>query len=269
MARTGGKRRMKEPEVRALVERERRLGFIGGGAAVLSLCCSIAAVPIAASGTGGGRIQSSGTDRDLLLDVSDVGSGQTVAMLLRVAGLLLLIALAWYLYVVTVSRRPETPKWVPLAGGLAFVLLAANTVVGFTEVKDVARAYVGSGPQSVDRAHDLLEDNGLLRGTPITIARMGMNALLGLWLAMVNLDTMRTGLLTRFLVYFGFAAAAGTGIGFPAADALLYGWLGSVGILALGYWPGGRPPAWAEGRAVTWEEEEGRAVRARRGRSPS
>lgn len=30
----------------------------------------------------------------------------------------------------------------------------------------------------------------------------------------------------------------------PFGEAMLAGWLASIGVLALGYWPGGRAPGW-------------------------
>ena len=55
---------------------------------------------------------------------------------------------------------------------------------------------------------------------------------------------MRAALLDRFLAYWGFGAC-GALVLLPVGDAMFIGWLGSVGIMALGYWPGGRPAAWA------------------------
>jgi hypothetical protein len=218
-------------------------------------------VPVAATGTGGGRIGTTGGERQLLLDVAAAGSGQTAAMALRLVGLLLLIVLMWFCFTVIKGRRPETPAWVPYVGALAVMLLAINTALGFHEVKDIASTYVASGSRTPERAKQLLDDSSLLRGTPANLARLGMNALFGLWLGMVCLDMIRVGLLTRFLGYFGFAAAVTTAIGFPAGDALFFGWLGSVGILALGYWPGGRPPAWEAGRAIPADDDGPRPMR--------
>jgi hypothetical protein len=251
-------------EPRADVARERRIGIPAGLAALGSLGCSIASVPVAASGTSGGRIAAGTSERRLLLDVHSAGSGQTAAMLLRVAGLLLLIVVALYCYDITKSRRPETPKWVPLVGIASFILLALNTFLGFNAVKDLADTFVGSGAQTPERAKQLLDDSALLRGVPANLGRYAINAMFGLWLGMVCMDMMRVGLLTRFLGYFGFAGAVTFAVGFPAGDALTFGWLGSLGILALGYWPGGRPLAWAEGRAVPLEEEQ-QAARPRKG----
>jgi hypothetical protein len=54
---------------------------------------------------------------------------------------------------------------------------------------------------------------------------------------------MRVGLLDRFLGYWGLGACGALAL-LSIGDAMFIGWLASVGLLALGYWPGGRPEAW-------------------------
>jgi hypothetical protein len=75
---------------------------------------------------------------------------------------------------------------------------------------------------------------------------------------------MRVGLLTRFWGSLGMAL--GVSLLFLGFLGLLVFFL-AVGMLVAGWWPGGRPPAWDEGRAIPWprpgereeeeEEEEG------------
>jgi hypothetical protein len=82
--------------------------------------------------------------------------------------------------------------------------------------------------------------------TPLTMATIfdfASRAVFALWIAIASLEMMRDGLLDRFLAYWGFGAA-GAELLLPIGDAMFIGWLGSIGILALGYWPGGRPEAW-------------------------
>src|SRR5918994_1166550 len=62
--------------------------------------------------------------------------------------------------------------------------------------------------------------------------------------------SMRTGLLPRFWGTFGMASAVVLALFFLYLFTLV--WLIGIGFLLLGLWPGGRPPAWEEGRAVPW-----------------
>jgi hypothetical protein len=66
---------------------------------------------------------------------------------------------------------------------------------------------------------------------------------------MASIQAMRVGLLTRFLGYWG-VGAGGALVLLPIGDAMFIGWLASIGILSLGYWPGGRPPAWQSTRPL-------------------
>jgi hypothetical protein len=85
--------------------------------------------------------------------------------------------------------------------------------------------------------------------------------LFGIWVSVTSFEAMRVGLVTRFLGVFGLGAGIVTAVGLPIGSSLFLAWIGSLGVLALGYWPGGRPPAWAAGRAVALDEPP------RRGRS--
>jgi len=74
---------------------------------------------------------------------------------------------------------------------------------------------------------------------------------------------MRVGLLTRFLGIIGAIAGAMPLIGgffapqLAAFPILQVFWLGAVGALILGRWPGGNvPPAWTSGRPEPWPTQQ-------------
>ncbi len=87
---------------------------------------------------------------------------------------------------------------------------------------------------------------------------------LGLAFALIYccLHAMRTGLLSRFWGSLGMALGA-------AALLLLVQftliWFLYFGLLVAGWLPGGRPPAWAEGRAIPWPTPGERASAALEG----
>lgn len=251
------------------VGRERLGGRFAGGAGILSVLLTMAAVPIGASDVPN-RPAGESNDRTLLLDIGQSGSGQQLAMWLRVGSILLIAVLAVYLFRAIRGRQPTHAAWVPAMGMLAVVIVAVSTAIGFFEVREVARDFVSSQPQTLDRAETLLDDardRGLLRAANMSQIVGGL--LLGVWISLTSLEGMRVGLLTRFLGVFGIGTGLASAVGIPISAALFLGWFGSVSILAYGYWPGGRPPAWAAGRAVGWDEVEahaGGARTARRGR---
>jgi hypothetical protein len=63
----------------------------------------------------------------------------------------------------------------------------------------------------------------------------------------------RVGLLTKTLGYWGVGAAVAAVLVPVAGQGLVMGWLASVALLLLGWWPGGRGPAWTSGTAMPWD----------------
>ncbi|PTL59557.1 DUF4386 domain-containing protein [Paraconexibacter algicola] len=236
--------------------REARWGRVAGVAAIGSVLATMAALLIQGSSIPN-RAGREANDRTTLFDVGEGGDGLVVSTFLQSASLLLIIVVAWFLYRATKDRNPATSVWIPRAGTVGFIVAAVIGVLGFYEVRDVADQYLGSGARTLDRAETLLDDarDGAL-GTINLLTVFGA-LVSGIWLSLCSLEAGRVGLLTRFLGIFGVGAGLATAIpGLGIGPYLLLGWLGSVGCLALGYWPGGRPPAWDAGRAVPWEEAD-------------
>jgi hypothetical protein len=239
----------------ATLDVERRRGRVVGVAAFLSVFTVWGTVLFANSGNApgrpGARVGEATFDRaKQLVDFHTGLSDQAIAAALRCVGLLLTIAVGVYLYSMVRTRNPAVSRsllWVAVAGP---VLVAAATVFGFFALRDVADAFVSSGPRTSDRARDLANDSGTLKtaGAFDLLSRVAF----GFWVAMASIQAMRVGLLTRFLGYWG-VGAGGALVLLPIGDAMFIGWLASIGILALGYWPGGRPPAWLSTRALEAE----------------
>jgi hypothetical protein len=103
---------------------------------------------------------------------------------------------------------------------------------------------------------------------------LGLPGALALALAIVfvSLNSMRVGLLTRFMGVLGII----TGVlqilpfGGPLPVVQCF-WLVMLAVLFSGRWPGGRPPAWQSGNAEPWpssaeiRERRARAAAERRG----
>ena len=84
----------------------------------------------------------------------------------------------------------------------------------------------------------------------------GLAGLLGFTIAVVYtaLWTLRTGLLTRFWGSLGIALGAV----FVLFTIFSLVWFIYLGLLLIGWVPGGRPPAWASGEAMPWQKGPGR-----------
>jgi hypothetical protein len=236
------------------LDTERRRGRVVGILALLSVFTVWATVIFANSSTvratsgPGARVDEAAFDRaKQLVDFHNGLRDQAIAAGLRCVGLLLTIAVGVHLYSMVRTRNPSVSRrllWVAVASP---VLVAAATIFGFLALRDVADAFVSSGPRTTDRARELANDSGTLKtaGAFDLLSR----AAFGFWVGMASIQAMRVGLLTRFLGYWG-VGAGGALVLLPIGDAMFIGWLASIAILSLGYWPGGRPPAWQSTRPL-------------------
>jgi hypothetical protein len=98
-------------------------------------------------------------------------------------------------------------------------------------------------------ADDLLDEND----TTQVATGLLFPGLLGLVIGMVYIPlwAMRTGLMTRFWATLGMALGVSLVL-LPFARLAVILWFIPLALLIADRWPGGRPPAWSEGRAVPW-----------------
>lgn len=234
----------------ALLAQEHRRGRLVGVAAFASILAMLASVVLTATASTGtpAPVGPGYADRPIdhaqrLVDLHAHELEHTIAVGLRVAGLVLVALVGLHLWTLVRTRDARVATkptlWLTFAGP---GLVAASTVIGFVALSDVAQQFVAAGGGTTARARELIDDSSLLRAANSgdTISRL----VLALWLGFIAVAAMKVGLLTRFLGYWGMAAAAAFVV-LPIGDALLAGWMGCLGALMLGYWPGGRPAAWS------------------------
>ncbi len=115
-------------------------------------------------------------------------------------------------------------------------------------------------------------NHALTQSTVLEISEY-LGLLAGLALAagmvVVTLGATRTGLLARWMMYLGIFAAllAFTPFGLALGEVqqlIPAFWMVSPGILLIGRWPGGDPPAWAAGEARPWPSRASSAPSGRR-----
>jgi hypothetical protein len=149
-------------------------------------------------------------------------------------------------------RRPET--WGParmlvIAGGASLATVSvAHQVVTAIKTHEFA---VG---------HDLSShavNNALTKGTVnltivVLAAVAGISLAVGMVVTVIN--AMRVGLITRWMGVVGILS--GILIFLPIGGATLEVvpsfWIVAMGILLIGKWPNGQPPAWESGEARPW-----------------
>ena len=181
------------------------------------------------------------------------------------------LALGWaltYLASAVRARRPALPRpivWLPLVGGALQAISTLLSSIGTTlSINDFL-----SGDRTVDAAAEIGSS-----GIGLFAQLLGLPGALALALAVVfvSLNAMRVGLLTRFMGVLGII----TGVlqilpfGGPLPVVQCF-WMLMLGILFLGRWPNGSPPAWRTGKAEPWpssaevREQRKRAAAEKRG----
>ena len=207
----------------------------------------------------------------------DVGQHPTVpivgAILYGLGSLAIYFAIA-YLFQATRARRPGMQQ--------IALLLAAIGAVGFGVGRAVAevarylgaRDFVDAADKTNSAATDALSPTATLVGQLI----WETSALaLGFAIAMISLNAMRVGLLSRFMGVLGVIVGVAVAPILPIDQQgiIRVFWLAALGMLILGRWPSGTPKAWVTGEAEPWPtqqqlREQREAARAERdGRAAS
>jgi len=106
-----------------------------------------------------------------------------------------------------------------------------------------------------DAASNAVSDASL--STPAGILTFGGGLLFAIGLFYACLWAMRLGLLSRFWGSLGMALGIAILLGFVI---LAFDWFFYLGLLYLGFLPGGKPPAWEAGEAVPWQTPGERAA---------
>lgn len=164
-------------------------------------------------------------------------------------------------------RRPQTwPAARPLVlvGGIGVALLnLVHEVVLAVEAHSFVTGHDFTN-KAVDQALLSSSSGGIILGL------LGLIAALALAVGMiaVMVGSMRAGLIPRWLSILGsisgllFLPFFGTNT-FQLIPTF---WLVATGILLMGRWPNGDPPAWAAGEAVPWPTQSEQRVRRESGR---
>jgi len=160
-----------------------------------------------------------------------------------------------YLFRAARARRPAMPQFA--------LVLAAVGAVGFgvgRAVAEVARylsahEFVSATDQSNSAASDALSPTATLVGQLI----WETSALaLGFAIAIISLNAMRVGLLTRFMGILGVIVGVAVAPILPIDQQgiIRVFWLAALGLLILGRLPSGVPKAWTTGEAEPWPSQQ-------------
>jgi len=274
---------------------ESRFGRLAAGSAFAAVFFEIASsiFQVAASKNNAGRDDPLRYSKTLtnFHDHSNAVLGSAIAH-----GLATIFAAGalFYLFRATRHRRAELPamvKWLLL---IAPVLVTVAAISNWTGLDDAANRFASAGGTADVRASpskDQRKDIAAYcrkhaRGAGVRTCRMkhereeavakklvqdnqssvGTAALFGGSIALaflyviISLNAMRAGLVSRFMGVLGIIVGALIVLPLlPGVPIVEIFWLAALGGLFLGFWPGGRGPAWETGEALPWPSPQQRA----------
>jgi hypothetical protein len=232
-----------------IIERERRWATPVGLLTILGVVLFAVSLVLLASKYGRGG------NAELLRKVDKDSGTLILAYMIRALGSALLAVPLVYLFRAALARS-ETMRGqlvgLAIAGPLFLAGLAVTTGLSLHAAApdfiavEKARHALGTGDHANSVAQNVISDQSL---SGLTVG-FGIAGTIGFAVVMAYtcFHAMRVGLLTRFW------GSLGAALGVASILVLQYTllWIAYLGLLIGGWAPKGRPPAWAEGKAVPW-----------------
>ncbi len=192
---------------------------------------------------------------EFLVSVDQHSSSLIASRVVQALSALCLILVFYYLFRAIRLRNPQMPSWFVYLIFAGPVLYALSQVLGALSQLDVASDFVDGAPIRGEpgdvRADELTSDgqNGFVAGFGLA----GTVAVAFLFV-MLPLRARRVGLMSPFMGILGVICGVLLVLPLiPGVPVIIQAfWLGAVGLLILGRWPGGRGEAWETGEEVPW-----------------
>lgn len=237
------------------------------------------------SSTVGGSFDDE-IERDVAIQAER--GGYLVAGIVQALGVAVLVFVLRYLYQVIKYRREELPRGVLPLATFAPPALGLLALAGTIQRLDAVERVTAQLPLPPEVAIELSKDEQATGGAVI-VGILGSIAALSIAAAFILLsqNARKAGVLSNFIGIIGIIVGVFLVLG-PLLGSVLgpipivqWFWLLALAALFLGYWPGGRPPAWETGEEEPWptaqeireqraaEAEERGVGRPRRERRPA
>jgi hypothetical protein len=200
---------------------------------------------------------------DFLLSIDKSQGTWVASQVLLAVSALFLIGVFLFLFRAIVHRLPTLPRWFVFLIVVGPVFYAISLVIGAIDRVDVAQQFAERSSTVGDHCPAILGDNGEecakdlvahdLSPIAIGLSLAGSVATAFLFV-MLPLRARRAGLMSQFMAILGVIAGALMVLRLmPLVPEITQAfWLGAVGALFLGRWPGGRGPAWETGQPDPW-----------------
>ena len=206
---------------------------------------------------------------DFLLSIDKSPGTMVFSQVLLAVSALCLIPVFFFLFRAILHRLPTLPRWFVYLILIGPVFYAISLVIGAIDRIDVAHqfadktSHVGKycpvivGKHGNDCAKDMVADDVNPIGIGLSLAGSVATAFL---FVMLPLRARRAGLMSQFMAILGVIAGALMVLRLmPLVPEITQAfWLGAVGALFLGRWPGGRGPAWETGQPDPWPSSQHR-----------
>lgn len=231
------------------LERERRFGRKAGITGLIGAALFVASVFV-----GSSDFNSAEGTSEIILAFAENKSAVLTQFLFQAVGIALFAAPLMALFRSTAARAENVrPGLIGLtvagpvffgASFIAYYFALDAAVEPFTEI--AGGLDIGSD-EADDEAREILQEQGAFD----VYGGLDFAGRLGLVIGIVYtaLNAMRVGLLTRF--WGTLAMALGVGILLIGPSALFVLAI-AISVLVADLWPGGRPRAWEEGKAIPW-----------------
>ena len=189
---------------------------------------------------------------DLLLSIDEQFGAYLASALLTGVAALLLGGIFYYLFRAIQARGGGVPQWFVYLVVAAPVMFAVGGAIYALQVVDIADEFASGRPIRGDAGDDRARELSDISGVLVALQTAGTVGVAFLFV-MLPLRARRVGLLTPFMGILGAIAGALIVFQLAAVSAVVQAfWLGALGALFLGRWPGGRGPAWESGEAEPW-----------------
>jgi hypothetical protein len=178
---------------------------------------------------------------------------------IQAIGWLALTSTLVFLFGAARARASTVQPFIRILAIIGGVVAAIAGVASATVVSIKAHQFVTTGNQTYEQAHALTSSAALV--VPQLAAQLAA-LLVAISFVLIALQSMRVGLLPRFLGYLGMFAGVLVILPVVQLPVVQGYWLGALAYLLSERWPSGVPPAWRSGRAEPWPT--GQALREQR-----
>jgi hypothetical protein len=199
---------------------------------------------------------------DFLVSINENPGTMRASSILLALSALCLIPVFYVLFRATRHRLPQFPRWFLYLILLGPLMYAVSQVLGAIDRIDVAQTFVDKSshikhcPAVAGEAGRKCADELLRHDVSPVVAGLSFAGSLAtaFLFVMLPLRARRAGLMSQFMSILGIVAGVLMVLRLAPLlpETLQAFWLGAVGALFLGRWPGGRGPAWETGEADPW-----------------